>query len=162
MIRAAVLLAMAATAAAQPGNTRLTPDPQLRRDFQQTARKYAISPWGYLPSSGYLPYSLYAPRYQPFYGPQAKWIPSAGTWVQVGPPGAGFVPVAVSRESRITDLLLVILVRFLMFAIAAALLAGALPRRLWTEIIHANNIALSILLAALIVGFGIIAAVASP
>jgi hypothetical protein len=67
-------------------------------------------------------------------------------------------PEVPSRGQRLTDLVLMLGVRALLYVAAVALLAQMAPRKVWAQILDGNNTALAIVLAAIALALGIVIA----
>jgi hypothetical protein len=66
------------------------------------------------------------------------------------------VPLPISRERRVTDMVLMVGVRALLYVAALGLLAQMMPKPVWAQILERNNTALAIVLAAVVLALGIV------
>jgi hypothetical protein len=67
-------------------------------------------------------------------------------------------PEVPSRGQRLTDLVLMLGVRALLYVAAIGLLAQIAPRKMWAQVLDRNNTALAIVLAAIALALGIVIA----
>ena len=137
--------------------------PRPARDFERTMREYKISPFGYYssPSSswgsgaGARPASSSGPRVISG-GPPFRTPYEPGGYEEMAGFPPSFRPVAVQREATLSEALLIAALRVLLFAAAAALIARAVPKRGWSEVLDGNNIAMAIVLGAVAIALGIV------
>ena len=81
----------------------------------------------------------------------------------VRPPAAAFpfpasAPPERGRERLVTDILLTAGVRALVFIVALGLLAQMTPKRVWSKVLDANNTAVAIVMAAIVLALALVIA----
>jgi hypothetical protein len=175
---ALVLLTMAPVLAEQQ-NEAQTGSEQVRRQFDQVSREFNIGPYyrsdydkqsqAYrvpYPSSPY-PNVLRTFPYGPMRAPYSGGSVSGGSYPALRNPYAPQadrgdvgqnIPLPISREQRVTDLVLMAGVRALVYVVAIGLLAQMMPKRVWAQMLERNNTALAIVLAAIVLGLAIVIA----
>jgi hypothetical protein len=69
------------------------------------------------------------------------------------------MPQPVALEQRLTERLLGAGLRGILFLVLVSVSARIAPKRVWSEVLDGNNLALSILLAAVAIALGMVVSV---